>query len=198
MSQFTNQYTLSQFNRSCIIKVSYYVSAYAWEIFNPFTPTDHFRWIQNNEWKSPLKLLSVERVIMHEPQMTLTLKQSPEIWFHHLLFSANYYYLNFIHTCIYLLASNQYHRFCSALRDIGGLGPVQKVIGHMLFSAKIIIELELFFNLSNDRIVIFVCFLLYMIGYRLFHTENKKRTGPKSPINIGRSLSMGGHDHIMC
>ena len=30
--------------------------------FNPFTPTDRFRSIQNNEWKSPLKLLSVERV----------------------------------------------------------------------------------------------------------------------------------------
>ena len=27
---------------------------------------------------------------------------------------------------------------------IGGLGPVQKVIGHILFLAKIIIELELF------------------------------------------------------
>ena len=30
--------------------------------FNPFTTTDRFRLIQNNEWKSPLKLLSVERV----------------------------------------------------------------------------------------------------------------------------------------
>ena len=27
---------------------------------------------------------------------------------------------------------------------IGGLGPVQKAIGHILFSAKMIIELELF------------------------------------------------------
>ena len=34
-------------------------------------------------------------------------------------------------------------------------GPVQKAIGHILFSAKIIIELSLFFNLSIDRIVIF-------------------------------------------
>ena len=32
------------------------------EIINPFTPTDRFMSIQNNEWKSPLKLLSVERV----------------------------------------------------------------------------------------------------------------------------------------
>ena len=31
-------------------------------IVNPFTPTDRFSLIQNNEWKSPLKLLSVERV----------------------------------------------------------------------------------------------------------------------------------------
>ena len=30
--------------------------------FNPFTPTDRFSLIQNNDWKSPLKLLSVERV----------------------------------------------------------------------------------------------------------------------------------------
>ena len=30
--------------------------------FNPFTPTDHFSLIQNNEWKIPLKLLSVARV----------------------------------------------------------------------------------------------------------------------------------------
>ena len=29
---------------------------------NPFTTTDRFRSIQYNEWKSPLKLLSVERV----------------------------------------------------------------------------------------------------------------------------------------
>ena len=29
---------------------------------NPFTPTDCFSVIQNNEWKSPCKLLSVERV----------------------------------------------------------------------------------------------------------------------------------------
>ena len=27
-----------------------------------FTPTDRFSLIQNNEWKSPLKLLSVERI----------------------------------------------------------------------------------------------------------------------------------------
>ena len=31
-------------------------------IFNPFNTTDHFSLIQNNDWKSPLKLLSVERV----------------------------------------------------------------------------------------------------------------------------------------
>ena len=30
--------------------------------FNPFTPTDRYRSIQNNEWKGSLKLLSVERV----------------------------------------------------------------------------------------------------------------------------------------
>ena len=29
---------------------------------NPFTPTDRFSSIQNNEWKSLIKLLSVERV----------------------------------------------------------------------------------------------------------------------------------------
>ena len=29
---------------------------------NPFIPTDHFSSTQNNEWKSPIKLLSVERV----------------------------------------------------------------------------------------------------------------------------------------
>ena len=31
-------------------------------MINPFIPTDHFRSTQNNEWKSGLKLLSVERV----------------------------------------------------------------------------------------------------------------------------------------
>ena len=31
-------------------------------IFNPFTATDHFGLIQDNEWKSPIKLLSVEMV----------------------------------------------------------------------------------------------------------------------------------------
>ena len=31
-------------------------------ISNTFTPTDGFRSIENNEWKSPLKLLSVENV----------------------------------------------------------------------------------------------------------------------------------------
>ena len=30
--------------------------------FNPFTPKDRFSSFQSNEWKSPLKLLSVERV----------------------------------------------------------------------------------------------------------------------------------------
>ena len=30
--------------------------------FNPLTPTDRFSSFQHNEWKSPLKLLSVERV----------------------------------------------------------------------------------------------------------------------------------------
>ena len=29
---------------------------------NPFTTTDRFSSIQNKEWKSPIKLLSVERV----------------------------------------------------------------------------------------------------------------------------------------
>ena len=32
------------------------------QAINPFIPTDHFSLIQNNEWKSSLKLLSVERV----------------------------------------------------------------------------------------------------------------------------------------
>ena len=31
-------------------------------VLNPYTPTDRFSSFQNNEWKSPLKLLSVERV----------------------------------------------------------------------------------------------------------------------------------------
>ena len=31
-------------------------------LLNPFTPTDRFSVIQNNEWKSPIKLLSDERV----------------------------------------------------------------------------------------------------------------------------------------
>ena len=31
---------------------------------NPFTPTDRFSLIQNHEWKSPLKLLSVEMVTL--------------------------------------------------------------------------------------------------------------------------------------
>ena len=33
----------------------------SWTV-NPFTPTDRFSSFQNNEWKSLLKLLSVERV----------------------------------------------------------------------------------------------------------------------------------------
>ena len=33
-----------------------------YKLVNPFTPTDRFSSFQNNEWKSPLKLLSVERV----------------------------------------------------------------------------------------------------------------------------------------
>ena len=39
----------------------FYISLFL-TILNPFIPTDHFRLIQNNDWKSPLKLLSVERV----------------------------------------------------------------------------------------------------------------------------------------
>ena len=39
-------------------------------LINSFTPTDCFSSIQNNEWKSPIKLLSVERV-------KLSLLQSP-------------------------------------------------------------------------------------------------------------------------
>ena len=31
-------------------------------LINPFTPTDRFRSIQNNDWKCPLKLFSVEGV----------------------------------------------------------------------------------------------------------------------------------------
>ena len=31
-------------------------------VINPFTPADQFSQIQNNDWKIPLKLLSVERV----------------------------------------------------------------------------------------------------------------------------------------
>ena len=31
-------------------------------VFNPFNPTDHFSSIQHKDWKSPIKLLSVERV----------------------------------------------------------------------------------------------------------------------------------------
>ena len=42
-------------------KVPHMTSSYHGR-FNPFTPTDRFRSIQNNDGKSPLKLLSVERV----------------------------------------------------------------------------------------------------------------------------------------
>ena len=37
--------------------------------FNPFTPTDRFSLIQNNEWKSPLYIQSVERVNMDASQI---------------------------------------------------------------------------------------------------------------------------------
>ena len=30
-------------------------------MFNPLTPTAHFSFFQNNEWKCPLQLLSVEK-----------------------------------------------------------------------------------------------------------------------------------------
>ena len=41
-----------------------------------------------------------------------------------------------------------------------GLGLVQMAIGHILFSAQIIVDLHVtFFNLSTDRIVFFVYFL---------------------------------------
>ena len=42
-------------------------------IVNPFTPTDHFRSIQNNEWKSPLKLLSVESPWVKSQYMTISI-----------------------------------------------------------------------------------------------------------------------------
>ena len=32
-------------------------------MLNPFTPTGRFSSIQTNEWKSPIKLLSVERLL---------------------------------------------------------------------------------------------------------------------------------------
>ena len=42
--------------------------------FNPFTPTDHFSVIQNNEWNSLLKLLSVERVKMRQEYQSIILQ----------------------------------------------------------------------------------------------------------------------------
>ena len=33
-----------------------------WSVVNTFTPTDRLSSIQNNDWKSPIKLLSVEGV----------------------------------------------------------------------------------------------------------------------------------------
>ena len=38
------------------------VSSLFLSFINPFNPTDHFSSIQIYEWKSPIKLLSVERV----------------------------------------------------------------------------------------------------------------------------------------
>ena len=40
----------------------YIINNYPYMMINPFNPTDRFSLIQNNDWKSPLKLLNVERV----------------------------------------------------------------------------------------------------------------------------------------